>query len=130
MVHDWQHPTAVDPTKVTRRVARLNKARMADNPLWATGGEAVLSQVAGEPISEAQESERLWRERRDRELSWAKHNVERGYRAYLYRERLRPFFTPMAFARLDEKRRIYPLDPVYAVEYWRNLCRECGLEAR
>jgi hypothetical protein len=43
---DIRNPTEIAPSRVERRVKRLNERRESDNPLWASAGEKVLSQLA------------------------------------------------------------------------------------
>ena len=120
-------PTNISPERVARRTAKLNKKRDTDFPLWASAGETVLQQVAGPKNTAEQIEEEMRVSMLDYETRRATLHVTQGYKAYLYRERIRPFFTPTAFASLDRKRRIYPLDPTYAVEYWQGLYRELSL---
>ena len=121
---DIRTPTEISPKRVERRVDRLNKRRETDNPLWATAGETVLTQVAGprRTADEVEEQLRAWAH--TYEMRRSAFLVEMGYKAYRYREMIRPYFTATAFAALDGKRRIYPLDPVYAADYWGGLVRE------
>jgi len=121
---DIRNPTEIAPSRVERRVKRLNDRRESENPLWATAGETVLTQVAGPRRTADEVEEELRAEAHRYEMSRSAFLVEMGYKAYRYREMLRPYFTASAFAALDRKRNIYPLDPVYASEYWGGLCKE------
>ncbi len=121
---DIRNPTEIAPSRVERRVKRLNERRESDNPLWATAGDAVLTQVAGPRRTFAEIEEEMRVAVLSLEMRMGAFNAEVGYKAYCYREMIRPFFTATAFAALDRKRRIYPLDPVYASEYWGGLVRE------
>jgi len=121
---DIRTPTEIAPSRVERRVRRLNDRRETDNPLWATAGETVLTQVAG-PRRTADEVEaELQGYVLDVQTRLDACRVEMEDRAYRFREMLRPFFTEGAFASLDRKRDIQPPDPVYAADYWRGLVRE------
>ena len=121
---DIRTPTEISAKRAQRRVKRLNERRETENPLWATAGETVLTQVAG-PRRTADEVEAELRAYvLEVEMRLDACRVEMEDRAYRFREMIRPFFTPEAFASLDRKRRTYPLDPVYAADYWRALVRE------
>ncbi len=121
---DIRIPTEISAKRVERRVARLNERREADFPLWATAGEQVLTQVAG-PMRTADEVEEQLRAYvLDVEIRLDACRAEMEDRGYRYREMLRPYFTGPAFAALDRKRLTYPVDPVYAADYWRGLVRE------
>jgi hypothetical protein len=121
---DIRNPTEIAPSRVERRVKRLNERRETENPLWATGGETALTQVAG-PRRTADEVEAELRAYvRDVEMRLEACRAEMEDRAYRYREMLRPYFTTTAFAALDRKRLVYPPDPVYAADYWGGLVRE------
>jgi hypothetical protein len=121
---DISNPTDINPTRVERRVDRLNKRRETDFPLWATAGEKVLTQVAGPQRVADEVEEELRAAAHAYEMRRSAFLVGMGYKAYRYREMIRPYFTASAFASLDRKRRIYPLDPVYASEYWGGLVKE------
>jgi hypothetical protein len=121
---DIRNPTEIAPSRVERRVKRLNERRESDNPLWATAGETALTQVAG-PRRTADEVEAELRAYvLDVEMRLEACRVEMEDRAHHFREVLRPFFTAEAFASLDRKRMTYPSDPVYGADYWRGLVRE------
>lgn len=121
---DIRNPIEIAPSRVSRRVKRLNERREANNPLWATAGEKVLTQVAGPRRTADEVEEELRAYVLDVENRLDACRAEMEERACRFRETLRPYFTPPAFASLDRKRCSYPLDPVYAADYWRGLCRE------
>jgi hypothetical protein len=121
---DIRNPTEIAPSRVERRVKRLNERRESDNPLWASAGEKVLSQVAGPRRTADEVEEELRAYVVDVEMRIEACRVEMEKRAHHYREMLWPFFTAEAFASLDRKRLIYPSDPVYAADYWWRLCNE------
>jgi hypothetical protein len=121
---DIRNPTEISTARVERRVDRLNKRRETDFPLWATAGEKVLTQVAGPRRTADEVEEQLRAYVLDVEMRLEACRAEMEYRAYRYREMLRPYFTASAFAALDRKRCVYPPDPVYAADYWGGLVRE------
>jgi len=114
--------------RVRRRVAKLNRRRQEQFPLWASAGEDVLCQVAGPVRTETDVRAELDAMRLDVERRLAQMRVTSSWQGYLLRERVRPYFTPVAMALFDRERcRIYPRTHTYASCYWRELLRELGL---
>jgi len=121
---DIRNPTEIAPSRVERRVKRLNDRRKTNNPLWATAGETLLTQVAGPRRTADEVEEQLRAYVLDVEMRLEACRVEMENRAYHYREMLRPFFSAAGMAALDRKRCTQPPDPVYAADYWRGLVKE------
>jgi hypothetical protein len=118
--------------KVERRVERLRKRREDSAPLWASGGDELLTQVAGELPGVSEVEADVFCMGARFMLRLAASRLRGLRRVQMVRERLMGYLTPDQVRHIEEYiDRVYPArsrEPYYALQHYQHLCEELVMQ--